>query len=405
MKAAKFTSIAEQVEAQIDRSQWISCKFSDLAENINEKISPQSSDLTHYIGLGHLDSGSLKIRRFGDPKAIKGDKLRIYKGDLIFAKRNAYLKRVSVAEFDAIASAHSLVLRAKSESVLPEFLPFFMLSDAFWERAIAISVGSLSPTINWKALAKQEFLLPPKDQQAKLAELLWAGDSAKECLRKGIEHAEVIIATKLKTLFGKSKSNRNQSFDLKKLSECVHLQAGVAKGKKPKNGEKFVSMPYLRVANVQDGHLNLEEIKEISLPEKDVPKYLLQDEDIVICEGGDFDKVGRGAIWRDSVSPCLHQNHVFSLRCDRNQVLPEFLELQLQSNYGKGYFLGCAKKTSNLASINSTQVKEFPLQVARLPEQKAIIAEFRIHRNATAALNSQWKASNNLLKSLINQIF
>ena len=162
-------------------------------------------------------------------------------------------------------------------------------------------------------------------------------------------------------------------------------------------------MPYLRVANVQDGHLNLEEMKEISLPEKDVPKYLLQDEDIVICEGGDFDQVGRGAIWRNSVSPCLHQNHVFSLRCNRDQILPEFLALQFQSNYGKGYFLGCAKKTSNLASINSKQVKEFPLQVATLDQQRKFVVEFGILRKLNAAFSAQLAASSALLKALINQ--
>ena len=148
--------------------------------NIVEKVVPKSSELKHYIGLEHLDPGSLKIRRFGDPKSLKGDKQLIYKGDIIFAKRNAYLKRVAVTEFDAIASAHSFVIRPKSETVLPNFLPYFMLSDTFWNKAIAISVGSLSPTINWKALAKQEFLLPPKDQQAKIAVLLCAADQVIE---------------------------------------------------------------------------------------------------------------------------------------------------------------------------------------------------------------------------------
>lgn len=173
-------NIVEIIEKAIDRSKWEKFIFSDLFENVVEKVVPKNSGLEHYIGLEHLDSGSLHIKRFGDTSSLIGDKLKIYKGDIIFAKRNAYLKRASIAPFDAVASAHSLVLRPKEKNVLPEFIPFFLMSEKFWERAIEISVGSLSPTINWKSLAKQEFLLPPKDQQAQLAELLWAMDEVIE---------------------------------------------------------------------------------------------------------------------------------------------------------------------------------------------------------------------------------
>src|SRR5690554_2934663 len=168
------------IESNLDRSTWEMWKFSDLVENIVEKVVPKESGLEHYIGLEHLDSGSLKIRRFGETSSLIGDKLKIYKGDLIFAKRNSYLKRVAIADFDAVASAHSMVLRPKIKNINPDFLPFFMMSEVFWKRAIEISVGSLSPTINWKSLAKQEFLLPPKAEQARLAKLLWAMDEVIE---------------------------------------------------------------------------------------------------------------------------------------------------------------------------------------------------------------------------------
>ncbi len=162
-----------KIESKIDRSKWQKWKFSELVENINEKVVPKDSGLEHYIGLEHLDSGSLHIKRFGETSSLVGEKLKIYKGDIIFAKRNAYLKRVAIAEFDAVASAHSLVLRAKSKNVVPAFLPFFLLSDTFWNKAIEISVGSLSPTINWPVIAKQEFFLPPIEQQIELGELFW----------------------------------------------------------------------------------------------------------------------------------------------------------------------------------------------------------------------------------------
>ena len=197
--------ITEAIDNNIDKSKWVKWKFSDLVYNIVEKVVPKDSGLKHYIGLKHLDTGSLKIRRFGETESLIGNKLKIYKGDLIFAKRNSYLKRVAIADFDAVASAHALVLRPNDENVNSDFLPFFMMSEVFWKRAIEISVGSLSPTINWKMLAKQEFLLPPKDQQAKLAELLWAMDDVIEKEIEVLEKLENTYSTLVDDLFSKEK--------------------------------------------------------------------------------------------------------------------------------------------------------------------------------------------------------
>ncbi len=205
------------IKNKIDRSKWVKWKFTDLVENIVEKVVPKDSRLKHYIGLEHLDPGSLKIRRFGETSSLIGDKLKIYKGDLIFAKRNAYLKRVAIADFDAVASAHSMVLRPKVENVLPEFLPFFLLSEQFWQRAIEISVGSLSPTINWKSLAKQEFFLPLKEEQAKLAKLLWTMNKVIERENIALEKLNIAKSVLLKSFF----TENTNEVQLIKIGEIV----------------------------------------------------------------------------------------------------------------------------------------------------------------------------------------
>lgn len=311
-------------ELQLDKSDWKPVTFGDVVREVRQSTKEPAADgIERVVGLEHIEPECIHLRNWASIEDETTFTKVFRKGHVLFGRRRAYLKKAALADFDGICSGDITVMEAKSD-LLPEMLPFLVNNDKFFDYAVQHSAGGLSPRTKFKDLANYEFLLPPKDQQAKLAGLLWAADGAIEALNGGIEQSKVIIESKLKALFGKSKSQRNQNFDLKRLSECVHLQPGVAKGKKPKNSEKFVSIPYLRVANVQDGHLNMDEIKEISLPEKDVPKYLLQDEDIVICEGGDFDKVGRGAIWRNLVSPCLHQNHVFCLRCDRKQILPEF---------------------------------------------------------------------------------
>jgi type I restriction enzyme S subunit len=151
---------------------WTRVKFGEMAEHIAERVEPTETDGETYIGLEHLDSGSLTVLRWGTDVTLVGTKLRMRKGDILFGRRNAYLRRVAIAPHDGLFSAHGMVLRARSELVLHEFLPFFMQSDVFMERAGQISVGSVSPTINWGTLKEQEFVLPSIDEQQRIADML-----------------------------------------------------------------------------------------------------------------------------------------------------------------------------------------------------------------------------------------
>lgn len=168
----------------MDRSGYKPFRFDQIAMMVSERVDPTITELETYVGLEHLDSESIHIKRFGKPSDVKGQKLRVYPGDVIFGKRRAYQRKAAVAKFEGICSAHAMVLRANPKVILPELFPFFLHSDQFMHRAIDISVGSLSPTINWKTLRNQEFLLPPKEEQARLAELLWAMDEVVEANQK-----------------------------------------------------------------------------------------------------------------------------------------------------------------------------------------------------------------------------
>lgn len=148
-----------------------SVSFGELAQNLSKRVEPAQTDLKVYVGLEHLDPDNLRIERQGVPDDVKGVKLLIWKGDIIFGKRRAYQRKVAVSHFDGICSAHSMVLRAKEKAVNKEFLPYFMQSDVFMNRAIQISEGSLSPTIKWKVLEKQDFSIPKIEFQEKLTDL------------------------------------------------------------------------------------------------------------------------------------------------------------------------------------------------------------------------------------------
>jgi type I restriction enzyme M protein len=171
----------------LDRSKWQRVSFDRMAENVRETGQPKPEDSARYVGLEHMDSGSLHVRRWGSEADLKGQKLKMRKGDILFAKRNAYLRRVAIAPHDGFFSAHGMILRAKADVVLPEFLPFLMMSDRFMNRAVEISVGSLSPTINWTTLKLQEFEVPPFDQQRRIADTLGAGITIQVALEAVLE--------------------------------------------------------------------------------------------------------------------------------------------------------------------------------------------------------------------------
>jgi len=182
------------------RSGWKVMKFGDIAENIAVRVKPSEADTDIYVGLEHLDPETLHLKKWGQPSDVEGDKLRFWKGDIIFGRRRAYQRKLAITEFDGICSAHAMVVRAKPKIILPEFLPFFLQSDMFMERAIGISVGSLSPTINWKTLREEEFPLPSLDEQKRIAEILWAADEALEALiqvARGLVNARQLFIDKL----------------------------------------------------------------------------------------------------------------------------------------------------------------------------------------------------------------
>ena len=162
------------------QKKWDKVAFENFVFNISERVEPNDTSLDKYIGLEHIDSGKIKIERIGNPSAVIGTKLKIYQGDIIFGKRRAYQRKAALVEFDAICSAHSMVLRVNEKNVLKEYLLAFIHSDLFMNRAIEISEGSLSPTIKWKTLAKQQFPLPPLEEQKQIAALFQSIETAIE---------------------------------------------------------------------------------------------------------------------------------------------------------------------------------------------------------------------------------
>ena len=146
------------------------------------------------------------------------------------------------------------------------------------------------------------------------------------------------------------------------------------------------------MANVQDGRLDLREIKMISIAQNDVDRFMLRDGDVLFTEGGDYDKLGRGTVWHGEIPSCMHQNHIFSVRPNPLRLLPEYLAYLAASHYGKRYFQSASKQSTNLASINSTQLKNFPVLLPPLNEQQLSVAILQVWDEAIKKLEALCQA-------------
>lgn len=176
-------------------------RFDQIAINSTEKKKPVEEDRFTYLGLEHLDSGSLKVSRFGSEVAPIGEKLIMHKGDVLFGKRRAYQKKVAIAPFDGIFSAHGMVLRPKEDVIDKDFFPLFISSDYFLDAAIKISVGSLSPTINWRDLKELEFELPDPDTQRRLAAVLWSMNETMDSYKELIAATDELVKSQFMEQF------------------------------------------------------------------------------------------------------------------------------------------------------------------------------------------------------------
>ena len=204
-----------------------SYKFDEIAYNITAKRTPCESDMEHYIGLEHLETGNLYVSNYGSKVPIKGDKLIMKTGDILLGKRNAYLRRAAIAPHDGLFSAHGMILRPKIDVIDEDFFPFFIASDYFFDEIIRISVGGLSPTINWKDLKELQFNLPSLEEQKALANKLWAAYSLKESYKRLIKATDEMVKSQFIEMFGSIAEN-SKHLPQKKLGEVATLLNGRA---------------------------------------------------------------------------------------------------------------------------------------------------------------------------------
>jgi type I restriction enzyme S subunit len=254
----------------------------------------------------------------------------------------------------------------------PEYL-------AYWLRARKPMLERLANGATFKEISrgtvrKLAIELPSRDVQRRIIDLLARAESIARMRREAEAKAKEIIPALFLDMFGDPATNPKR-WEVHLLGHVAEVVSGVAKGRKL-NGKTTRLVPYLRVANVQAGHLDLTELKSLEATRDEISELALRTGDVLLTEGGDHDKLGRGALLDRDLAECIHQNHVFRVRANLAAIVPEYFVSFLQTDLARGYFLRSAKKTTNLASINMTQLKSLPVLVPPVSEQRVFERRF-----------------------------
>lgn len=377
---------------------WKMVKFGDVAQNVAVRVDPADAKTDVYVGLEHLDPSTLHLRQWGHPSDVTGQKLAFKKGDVIFGRRRAYQRKIAVAEFDGICSAHAMVVRAKPKMILPEFLPFFLQSDMFMERAIEISVGSLSPTINWKTLKVQEFPLPPLDEQKRIAEILWAADEAIQKYKVSLNSLTAFKSQALRVSL-RHESTREMS--------CAELYCNPPRnGFSPKTNASEVGCPTLSIGAVRDGKVNPNgNTKYAEISPSDLEKFRLMSGDILVVRGnGNKTLCGKAGLVSEIPEDCFYPDLLIRIAFDEKKILPPFAVEQWNDPLTHSKLLAFAKSTNGIWKINGKDLRQHKLLVPDLDVQKEIVNQLSVVSAREEELSNHIEVLLGLQRQIANDV-
>lgn len=377
-------------------------RFDEIAINSTEKKKPVEEDKYTYLGLEHLDTGSLTVTRFGSDVAPIGEKLVMKKGDVLFGKRRAYQKKVAIAPFDGIFSAHGMVLRPKEDVIDKDFFPLFISSDYFLDAAIKISVGSLSPTINWRDLKVLEFELPPLEEQRKLAEALWAVIRTIEAYKELLKKTDELVKSQFLGQFGDPLSNqrtwREKCIDdiTENIiaGECLNGEARIKN-----DGEKAV----LKVSAVTYGYFKDDEYKVLDANTKINKNIFPQAGDLLFSRANTREYVGATALIEKDYPDLLLPDKLWKI-VPTDEVNVVFLKALFSMPMVRKVLSECATGTSgSMFNISMQKLKKLVIIVPPLDLQKQFTAFVQQTDKSKFELTQALEALNATYKKLISE--
>lgn len=362
-----------------------------------QRIQPLKSSQKRVIRISiFIEPDCFEIKRPQSTLLPTGEKLIIKKGDVLFGKRRAYQRKVAIAPFDGIFSAHGFVFRPNTEIISPEYFPFFIRSKQFLDRAIKISVGGLSPTINWKDLKQQEFDLPSLADQKKLADKLWATYRLKESYKKLLASMDELVKSRFMEQF-----IIGTPYERKSLGDYISQVRGVSyKPKDLRSSLSEDSVLLLRANNISSGVINHDEVQYVAKGKVSATQ-ILQTGDILICaSSGSLEHVGKAAICFSSIV-----GETFGAFCKlirtNGALLPEYIAAYLKTDEYREIIMQLACG-SNINNLKTEHIDNLQIPVPPIDVQESFVSFVRQLDKSKLELQKSIAAIDDVIKSLIN---
>ena len=323
--------------------------------------------------------------------------------NILYSKLRPYLNKVVLPKRSGYATSEMIPLMPKQNIVTREYLTYFLRSPRFVEYINSKTAGAKMPRANTRDLKEVLVPCPTIEKQRFIVEQIDKIRIIIELYKQEIEQLDLLMKARFVEMFGDMLLN-SKNWPEVRLDEIADIVSGITKGRKIKE-QKLFEVPYMAVSNVKDGYIDWTTVKTIMASQAEINKYQLKPFDVLMTEGGDPDKVGRGAIIHEPPENCIHQNHIFRVRLDRNILLPEYMEQYLQQQKAKRYFLGCAKQTTGIASINMRQLTGLPVVVPEMQLQKEYVSFVHQVDKSKVEVQKALDKTQMLFDSLMQQYF
>lgn len=365
-----------------------------------------------YLRAANIGWNGLKLADGVNTMNFTDEEMKIYslrRGDLLLGEASGSAKEVGKPAIwdDEISNCgfQNTLLRVRTRGPDPRYLLHYFKYQAGSGKFASRSRGVGIHHLGREALAAWLIPLPTIEEQRRIAAILDHADALRAKRREALAHLDALTQSIFLDMFGDLSKNDRRWDESERLDDVAEISSGITMGRKV-GAATTRAVPFMAVVNVQDRRLDLSVVKTIEATEAEIARYRLIRNDLLLTEGGDPDKLGRGTLWMDDLPESIHQNHIFRVRVRAaDRVQPVFLNWLIGSPRGKRYFLRSAKQTTGIASINATQLRAFPMVLPPLSVQQAFAEELvRIEAVRSSALATQ-AALDALFASLQHRAF
>ena len=394
---------------------WTVRRIGNYFDERREKVSD-----TEFAALSVTKNGIVPQLDTAAKTDDNDNRKKVCAGDFVINSRSDRNGSSGLSELDGSVSLINIVLKPGSE-VVGRYVHHLFRSEQFQQEFYRNGKGIVADlwSTNYLEMRNICIAVPPAAEQTRIAAFLDRETAKINALVAEQEKLIALLKEKRQALISHAVTKgldpnvpmKDSSIEwlgqvpahwsVVRLKFIATVQSGIAKGKDVA-GVETRRLPYMRVANVQDGYLELNDIAEIDVAVGEVDRYKLQRGDVLMNEGGDFDKLGRGAIWNGEIPNCIHQNHVFAVR--PHGVASAWLNAVTGSDYAQFYFMSRSKQSTNLASISSTNLMELPVVLPPEPEQPKILSFITTHSIRFDRLESEARGAVALLKERRNAL-